>query len=71
MQVLVFKTNIRYKKQLPEIDQYLNARKEIHRWNVDFHDKDRILRIEARNLHPRTVESVLTHAGYYCEELTD
>ncbi len=71
MNIFVFKTNIRYKKQLPEINQHLNTTKEIHRWNVDFHDEDRILRIEAGNLHPGAVETILTHAGYYCEELKD
>jgi Ran GTPase-activating protein (RanGAP) involved in mRNA processing and transport len=71
MNILVFKTNIRYKKHLNKIVPYLNSTSEIIRWNVDFHDKDKILRIEANNLHPQSVEMVLQRAGYYCEELED
>ena len=71
MNILVFKTNIRYKKHLNEIVPYLNSTSGIIRWNVDFHDKDKILRIEANNLHPQSVELVLQRAGYYCEELPD
>lgn len=71
MNILVFKTNIRYKKHLNEISPYLNSTSGILRWNVDFHDKDKILRIEANYLHPQSVEMVLQRAGYYCEELED
>jgi hypothetical protein len=71
MNILVFKTNIRYKKHLSEIVHYLNSTSGILRWNVDFQDKDKILRIEANNLHPQSVEKVLQRAGYYCEELQD
>ena len=71
MNILVFKTNIRYKKHLNELVPYLNSNTGILRWNVDFHDKDKILRIEANNLHPQSVEMVLQRAGYYCEELQD
>jgi copper chaperone len=71
MNILVFKTNIRYKKNLNEIVSYLNTTETILRWNVDFHDKDKILRIEANDLHPQSVERVLQSAGCYCEELED
>ncbi len=71
MNILVFKTNIRYKKHLNEIVPYLNSTAGILRWNVDFHDKDKILRIEASNLNPQSVETMLQGAGYFCEELED
>jgi hypothetical protein len=71
MNILVFKTNIRYKKNLTEIVPFLNSTSGILRWNVDFDDKDKILRIEANNLHPQSVERVLHRAGYFCEELQD
>lgn len=71
MNILVFKTNIRYKKNLSEVMPYLNNTAGILRWNVDFHDKDKILRIEASNLHPHSIETVLQTAGYVCEELED
>ena len=71
MEILVFKTNVRYKKHIHAIIPYLSKLEGILRWNFDLHDKDRILRIEARDLSPRTVENTLHHAGYFCEELQD
>lgn len=69
MEILVFKTNIRYRKNIHHVGAYLAQLKGIVRWNVDFHDKDRVLRIEAKDLSPRIVENALSHAGYACEEL--
>lgn len=71
MKILVFKTNIRYKKHLNEVKPHLNNTNGILRWNLDFQDKDKILRIEANNVHPQSIEIVLQNAGYYCEELKD
>ena len=69
MDILVFKTNLRYRKNIHHIGTYLANLQGIIRWNVDLHDKDRILRIEAQNLNPRVIETTLSHAGYSCEEL--
>jgi hypothetical protein len=41
------------------------------KWNVDLHDCDKILRIEASGLLPHRVENIVSSAGYYCEELQD
>ena len=71
MQILVFKTNIRYKKHVTMVEPHLNRTKGILRWNVDLDDKDKILRIEAGNLHPQAVEAAVKDAGYFCEELKD
>jgi hypothetical protein len=69
MEVLVFKTNLRYKKQVAALKQYMNNLQGILRWNVDLYDKDKILRIESQDLCPRKVEDALKDAGFYCEEL--
>lgn len=69
MEILVFKTNLRYRKNIHQVSQHLDQLQGMIRWNVDMHDKDRILRIEARDLSPRVVEHTLSHAGYSCEEL--
>jgi hypothetical protein len=71
MQILVFKTNIRYKKHVNRVEPHLNGTEGILRWNVDLDDKDKILRIEAGNLHPEAVETAVKNAGYLCEELKD
>lgn len=71
MEILVFKTNLRYKKNMKEIIPHLGKLQGIHKWTVDFHDKDRVLRIVSNDLSPRTIESTLKTAGYECEELTN
>ena len=43
----------------------------IQKWNVDLQDRDKILRIEARDLSPKIIEHTLLRAGYFCEELED
>jgi copper chaperone CopZ len=69
MEVLVFKTNLRFKKQIDAVTPHINNLRGITRWNVDLDDIDKVLRIESDNLNPRTVETTLQQAGYHCEEL--
>ena len=70
MEVLIFKTNLRYKKQVSAITSQINTLQGILRWNVDLDDRDKILRIEANELCcARTIENTLVQAGYFCEEL--
>lgn len=71
MEIFVFKTNIRYKKQISAVTTHINNIEGIIRWNVDLHDRDKILRVEARDLSPRVVEHTLLQAGYVCEELPE
>ena len=69
MEVLVFKTNLRFKKQINAVTPHINNLQGIARWNVDLDDTDKILRIESIDLSPRFVEATLQQAGYFCEEL--
>lgn len=69
MQVLVFKTNLTTTHHIRKVEPYLDVHPHIHRWNVDLHDCDNILRIETERLPGAEIESLLLKAGYYCEEL--
>ena len=69
MEVLIFKTNLRFKKQINAVTPHINTLQGIARWNVDLDDTDKILRIESIDLSPRSVEATLQQAGYFCEEL--
>jgi hypothetical protein len=69
MQVLVFKTNLTDTHCIRQVEPYLEAHPHIHRWNVDLHDCDNILRIETEQLKGNDVENIIAKAGYYCEEL--
>jgi copper chaperone len=69
MEILVFKTNLRFKKNISEALTHINQIPGVLRWNVDLKDCDKVLRIEARDLSPKLVEKTLADIGYYCEEL--
>ena len=69
MDVLVFKTNLRFKKNIDQISSSMEKLPGVQKWNVDRHDIDKVLRIEASGLSPRIVETLLKDVGFYCEEL--
>jgi hypothetical protein len=71
MAVHVFKTNVRYKKQVNAVASRLDLITNINKWNFDLHDTDKILRVEAAQLSPDIIEDTLQQAGYFCEELQD
>jgi copper chaperone CopZ len=71
MDILVFKTNIAYKKNVAEVKPHLEAIPGVKRITFDLHDKDKVLRIEASNLTSTHIQTVVQRAGFYCEELTD
>lgn len=71
MEVLVFKTTIRYRKHVDAIEPHIARQAGIIKWNVDLKDADKILRIETAGLHPAKIESLVKGAGYNCEELRD
>ena len=69
MEVLVFKTNIRYKKEINAIRAHIDAEPKITKWNIDLKDVDKILRVETKSLHSTFIENLIQKAGHYCEEL--
>lgn len=71
MDVLVFRTDLNSRERIDDISPLLENTDGICRWNVDMHDCDNVLRIEAINLSPRRIETLLQRAGVFCEELED
>ena len=69
--ILVFKTNIRFKKDIKIIGAFLSGYKPVIRWNVDRKDTDNILRIESESGDPLEIIKTINKAGYHCEELPD
>lgn len=69
--ILVFKTNIRFKKDLKIIGPFLSDYKPVIKWNVDRKDTDKILRIETTSGDPLEIIKTINKAGYHCEELPD
>lgn len=71
MDILIFKTNLENPELISQAQPLLQNISGIKRWNVDIQDCDNVLRIESIELSPRSVETILQNAGYYCEELQD
>jgi hypothetical protein len=71
VQVWVFKTNIRFKKDLLLIAPLLDRTSAILNWNVDRSDVDKVLRIESLHLQAQEIIGLVQQAGYHCEELPD
>ena len=70
-QVLVFKTNLQFRKDVKQLAPVLNAIQGIIRWNVDQNDVDNVLRIETVQPGVEDIIRIVTSAGYFCEELPD
>lgn len=71
MEILVFRTGVENTEHIDHIAPRLNSIKGIHRWSFDLNDRDKILRIEAAGISPRSIEQTLAGMNYYCEELED
>lgn len=69
--VLVFKTNLRLKKDIRQVGALLDREPGMLRWNVDTADIDKVLRIETTRLTEEEVIALVTGAGYCCSVLPD
>jgi len=69
MEVLILKTNIRYKKQVKTVAPLLDGQDNISRWNIDLNDIDKVLRIESDDMELTEVVQIIKEAGFHCEEL--
>jgi hypothetical protein len=69
MDVLVFTTSVKEKRQVNKVTTLLTKVPSIFQWNFDLEDCDNILRIEANGLSPRYIERLLLNAGIHCQEL--
>lgn len=67
--ILIFKTNIRLKKDIKIVASYLTQLVDIISWNIDREDIDNVLRIEAKNDSIKKIITTIIQAGYFCEEL--
>lgn len=69
MNIHVFKTNIINSNHVKLVGSSINAIDGVAKWNVDLHDCDKVLRVEANDLTPEAIATVVQMAGYYCVEL--
>jgi len=69
MHILIYKTNIRYKRDVRNIAPIINNIASITGWHIDRADIDRVLRIEATDNDTEAIRNQIRYAGYFCEEL--
>lgn len=67
--VYIFKTSVKYKKQIKEISTEIELIKGIKEWNFDLEDCDNILRIEANSNISKKICKKLISLNYTCKEL--
>jgi hypothetical protein len=67
--VYVFKTSVKYKKQIHAISKQFDKIESIEKWNVDLEDCDKILRIESQKNITSMVYLVLHSLNISCTEL--
>lgn len=66
--VLVFKTSIRYKKDIIKIKKAFAAAKDLI-ISFDLEDCDKIMRTEGNYYNAKEIIEKVEALGYYCEEL--
>jgi len=71
MTILIFKTNIRFKKDVAKVAACLQQYSGIVRWNVDLEDIDKVLRIETYAATSKSIITSIKQCGYECDELPD
>jgi len=69
MNILIFKTNIKYKKDVHNITHVMKGIPSVAFWNVDREDIDKVLRIESTDNDIEAIRNKIQYAGYVCEEL--
>ena len=72
MNLLIFKTDIKTKKEVKFVRPLFNDHPIITNWSIDIADIDNVLRIEAQDdLNENDIIHLIKTSGFYCEVLPD
>ena len=72
MELFIFKTDIRTKRQIKQLKPVLESNSHISRWTIDMDDIDRVLKVETDvNSCQEELITLVKSQGIYCEELPD
>jgi hypothetical protein len=69
--ILVFKTNICFKKDIRRIALLFDNHPSITKWSIDVTDIDKVMRTESMDILPCEIIRLVQSTGFYCEELPD
>ena len=67
--IYVFKTSVRYKKNVRQLSPFLNDLLHQSKWNFDLTDRDKILRIDSLKEISGPIKKLLQDNGFDCKEL--
>ena len=69
MHILIFKTNIRFSKEIKRVEEVFKYIPNVLSWHVDREDVDKVLRIESVTNNKEEIINLIKQEGYVCEEL--
>ena len=69
MDIFVFRTNILSAQTVHPVATRLDSHERVGRWTIDFGDRDKVLRVEAEGADPAEITTLVTAAGFECEEM--
>jgi hypothetical protein len=67
--IYVFKTSVKTKNQVKQLEPGINKILPNEKWNFDLQDCDRILRIDSDDDIVLEITSLLNTHQFYCKEL--
>ena len=72
MNLLIFRTDIKTKKEVKVVRPLFNDHPLITDWSIDRQDIDNVLRIEAKDdLNEKDIIHLIKECGFYSEMLAD
>ena len=67
--ILIFRTSITKEQDIKRIGILFTQYPQIHKWNVDFEDWEKVLRIESHGITETDVINILQTINIYISEL--
>ena len=67
--ILIFRTSITREQDIKRIGILFTQYPQIHKWNVDFEDWEKVLRIESHGITDTDVINILQTINIYISEL--
>jgi hypothetical protein len=67
--ILIFRTSIEKRQEIKKIEKLFTQYPQIHVWNVDLEDWEKILRIECQGITPTDISDALSTIDICATEL--
>ncbi len=71
MDILIFKTNIKTKRDCFKVQRALKNKFEIEEISIDSEDCDKVLRVISKMSSSQTIIDEVQGLNFFCEELED